>query len=303
MIKISSIKSVLNNENINYKFYGDDNIIINTYSVPSQIKNNSIIWVKDYTKINNYDFKSYDNVLVFTSSIENVDIHKGNFLIANNSKELYFHIINHFFTEKKPKNYMGNNSTVETNLIGKNFYIGHNCYISSKVSIGDNVVIKNNVVIEGNVKIGDNSLIHSGTIIGSDGYGYYKNQMGENIKVPHLGGVVIGKNVEIGSNTCIDRGTLGDTIIEDNVKIDNLCHIAHNVHLETNVSVVALSMIAGSVVLKENVYIAPSTSIMNQVTVGQNTIVGLGSVVIKDLDENLVVAGVPAKVIRKLSEE
>lgn len=303
MIKISCIKSALNDANIKYKFYGNDNLVFNTYSLPNNIKNNSIIWIKDNSKIPNHDFKSYDNVLVVTSSIDNLEVDNGNFLIADNSKELFFYIINKFFAEKDQKNYIGNSSTVEARQIGKDVYIGHNCYIGQKVLIGDNVVIKNNVVIEGNVKIGDNSIISSGVVIGSDGYGYYKNEKGQNIKVPHLGGVIIGKNVEVGSNTCIDRGTLGDTIIEDNVKIDNLCHVAHNVHIEKNANVIALSMIAGSVVLKENSYIAPSASVMNQLTIGKNSIVGLGAVVVKNVEDNVVVAGVPAKVIRKLGGE
>ena len=299
MIKINRIIEFLRDSGINHNYVGDGNLIINSYSVPDNIKTNSMLWLKNIKKLEGLDLANYENILIVTSPIDNNGKVQGNFLFSNNSKELFFSIINHFFTEQKEKAYIGANSIIETSCIGKDVYIGHNCYIGSKAKIGDNVIIKNNVVIEGHVDIGNNTEIYSGAIIGSDGYGYYQNEKGINVKVPHLGGVIIGKDVEIGANTCIDRGTLGDTIIGDNVKIDNLCHIAHNVVIEDNVSVIALSMIAGSVVLKENSYIAPSASIMNQLTIGKNSIVGLGAVVVKEVDDNVVVAGVPAKVIRK----
>lgn len=303
MIKLNEIIEFLRDNGINYYYSGNENLAINTYSTPENIKDDSILWLKDTKKLVSLNLENNKNILIVTSSIDNNTITKGNFLVANNSKELFFSIINQFFAEQRQKSYIGRSSTIETSQIGKDVYIGHNCYISSKVSIGDNVVIKNNVVIEGDVKVGNNSTISSGAVIGSDGYGYYQDKMGKNIKVPHLGGVIIGNNVEIGANTCIDRGTLGNTIIGENVKIDNLCHIAHNVIIEDNVSVIALSMIAGSVNLKENSYIAPSASVMNQLTIGENSIVGLGAVVVKNVEDNVVVAGVPAKIIRKIGDK
>ncbi len=303
MIDIRGIREFLKSYSVRHDYIGNNSINIKTYSLPDNIKNNSILWIKDPKRVKNYNLSQYEDVLIVTSSIDELSIIDGNFLISDNSKELFFSILNHFFSEERKKNFIGSSSTVQTDRIGKNVYIGHNCYISPKVIIKENVFINNNVVIEGDVIIGKDTIIYSGVVIGADGYGYYQNDKGENIKVPHLGGVIIGNSVEIGANTCIDRGTLGDTIIEDNVKIDNLCHIAHNVHIEKNANVIALSMIAGSVVLKENSYIAPSASVMNQLTIGKNSIVGLGAVVVKNVEDNVVVAGVPAKVIRKLGDE
>ena len=116
-------------------------------------------------------------------------------------------------------------------------------------------------------------------------------------KVPHWW-CKIGKNVEIGANTCIDRGTIDDTIIGNNVKIDNLCHIAHNVRLEDNVLVIALSLLGGSCIIKKDAYIAPCAAVMNQITIGENSLIGMGAVVTKNVEPNKVVAGVPAKVLR-----
>jgi UDP-3-O-[3-hydroxymyristoyl] glucosamine N-acyltransferase len=204
-----------------------------------------------------------------------------------------------FFKSEQYNSFISPNSVIETIDFGKNVYIGHNCYIDKNVSIGDNVVIKNNVTIEGKVKIGNNTTIFSGVVIGSDGFGYYQDNNGINTKVSHYGGVIIGDNVEIGANTCIDRGTLDDTIIENNVKIDNLCHIAHNVIIRENSLVIALSMLGGSSVLERNSYVAPGVMVMNQLTVGENSLVGMGAVVIKNVEKNKIVAGVPAKVIKE----
>ena len=102
------------------------------------------------------------------------------------------------------------------------------------VFIGHNVVVKSGTVIHSNasvydsVEIGHDCIIHSGVVLGSDGLGFAKDN-GAWVKIQHLGKVVIGNNVELGSNTTIDRGSVGDTILDDNVKIDNLVHLAHNV--------------------------------------------------------------------------
>lgn len=163
-------------------------------------------------------------------------------------------------------------------------------------------MIGNHVQMEGSVTIGDNCVISSEVVIGSTGFGYYRDLNGNNAVVPHIGGVRIGNNVDIGANTCIDRGTIDNTEIGDYTKIDNLCHIGHNVKIGKNVFVIALSMIGGSAVLEDEVYVAPGAKIMNQIHVGNNAFVGMGTVVIKDVEKNDVVVGNPAKVIRKRKE-
>jgi UDP-3-O-[3-hydroxymyristoyl] glucosamine N-acyltransferase LpxD len=303
MIKIKSILEFLERQNIKFHYCGIENLEIDKFSSLDNTVSRSITWIKDVEKKSNLDHlkkNGVEDLLVVCNEFETSEYQNINYIFCSNPKEVYFTILNHVFNKEIVKNFISPKSVVETSNIGKDVYIGHNCYIGPDVSIGDNVRIKNNISIEGKVEIGDNSIISSGGIIGSDGYGYFQNEEGINIKVPHFGGVLIGKNVEIGANTCIDRGTLGDTIIGDNVKIDNLVHIAHNVVIEENVSVIALSMVAGSVLLKKNSYIAPSTSIRNQLTIGENSMVGLGAVVVKDVEDNVVVAGVPAKTIKKM---
>lgn len=300
-ININEVLDYLKSENIYHKYEGEVNLSIGGFCSLNKLKDNCITWIKDINRIKEQNFIGYKSLLIVANETgnENNGIENKNFIYCNNPKEVFFSILNQFFKQQEYKEFISPKSIVETKDIGENVYIGHNCFIDNNVSIGSNVVIENNVSIEGRVIVGNNTIIHSGSVIGTDGFGYFQNEEGLNIKVPHYGGVIIGNSVEIGANTCIDRGTLDDTEIGDNVKIDNLCHIAHNVIIKNNCSVIALSMLAGSVVLGNNAYIAPGAMIMNQLKIGENSLVGLGAVVVKDVKDNVVVAGVPAKTIRE----
>ncbi len=305
-IELKSIFDYLEKANLKYKYYGKTDILINRYSSLNNIKDKSITWVKNQLYYKKELLVGLEDVLLVVNSDVEVKVPHNEdlgFIICDNPKKVFFSILNEFFKQQDYKSYISPNSVVETKLVGKNVYIGHNSYIGKDVKIGNNVVIKNNVSIEGKVEIGDNTILHSGVVIGTDGYGYYQNNEGKNMKVPHYGGVVIGNDVEIGANTCIERGTLDDTMVGNNVKIDNLCHIAHNVIIKDNCSIIALSMLGGSVVLNKNSYIAPGAIIKNQLIVEEDSLVGMGAVVIKNVEKNMVVAGVPAKIIRENNQE
>ncbi len=297
-ISIKDILSYLEKSDFEYKFLGNENLIINKYSALSNVKNNSVTWIKDAKRYNKSIFDDVKNILVVSNEIENFVLSSKNlsFIFCKNPKEVFFSILKNFFEQEKYEDYIGVNSIVETKLIGNKIYIGHNCFIGKDVIISDNVIIKNNVSIEGRVVIGENSIIHSGVVIGSDGFGYFQNSEGRNIKVPHYGGVIIGKDVEIGANTCINKGTLEDTIIGDNVKIDSFCHIAHNVVVNENTVIVGKASIAGSTIIGKNSWIGPHSVISNGLTVGDGCHIGLGSVVLSNLEDNVKVFGNPARI-------
>ena len=191
----------------------------------------------------------------------------------------------------------------KTAIIGNNCKIPDDVYIGSNVSIGENVeigsgtIIYSGVNIYNNVKIGKFCIINSGTVIGADGFGYERDENGEITKFPHYGGVEIKDNVEIGANTCIDRGTLGNTIIESSVKIDNLCHIAHNVKIGKNTFIIAHSQIGGSTMIGENCWIAPGVSVLNGIKIGNNVTVGMETLILKNLEDGTVLGakGFPGK--------
>jgi len=182
--------------------------------------------------------------------------------------------------------------------LGENIYIGPYSVIEDGVIIGHDTKIGNNVHVYENVRIGANVLIDSGCVIGAEGFGFERDERGILEKFPHIGNVVIEDDVDIGANTCIDRGTLAETIIGEGTKIDNLVHIAHNVIIGKNCVIVCLSCIAGSVKIGDNSWIAPLAAIKNGLKIGSNALVGIGAVVLKDVPDNDVVAGVPAKSIK-----
>jgi len=160
--------------------------------------------------------------------------------------------------------------------------------IHPSVKIGSNTIIHKGTIIEDDVVIGDNCTI------GADGFGYEEGEL-----INHIGNVVIKSGVHIGNNTCIDKAVLGSTIIGNNVKIDNLVHIAHGVVIGERSLIIAGSVLCGSVRIGSDCWIAPNSSVHQSVVIGDNVTVGLGSVVLKDIESNCTVAGVPAKKINK----
>lgn len=147
---------------------------------------------------------------------------------------------------------------------------------------------------------GNNVVIGEYCSIGQDGYQYILDpDTNKLIKFPHFGNIILEDDVEIGNNVCIARGVLSNTILRKGVKVDNLVHIAHNVEIGENTQVIANAMIAGSVKIGKNCWISPSSSIKNQLTIGDNVLIGLGAVVIKDVESNSVMIGNPAKLLRK----
>ncbi len=146
-----------------------------------------------------------------------------------------------------------------------------------------------------NTVIGSGLLIGRNCTIGGPGFGFVLEPDGSRWRVPHIGRVIIEDDVQIGSNTCIDRGCLGDTIIREGARIDNLVHIAHNVEIGRNAVVVANAMIAGSAKIGDGAWIAPGAHVRNGVTVGENAVVGMMANVVKDVAPGVTVMGNPAR--------
>ena len=164
--------------------------------------------------------------------------------------------------------------------------------IGDRAAIGDNTLLHPNVAIYHSVAIGKNCIIHSGTVIGSDGFGFAPIRGGWQ-KIHQLGAVVIGDNVEIGSNTSIDRGALGNTVIGDNVIIDNLVHIAHNVKIGKGSAIAGCVGIAGSATLGEGCTVAGAVAINGHITIANNSHFHGGTIVTKGNTEPGVFASAP----------
>lgn len=220
---------------------------------------------------------------------------------VTNPRAAFIQVLTHFFAPQKsfgtihPSAFI--DDTVEIDLsqveIGPNVVIENGCKIGKSVSIGANTVIKSGTIV------GDECAIGSNNTIGGVGFGYELNESNEYVLMPHIGNVVLNKGVEVGNNVCIDRAVMGSTSIGDNVKIDNLVHVAHGVQIGKNSLIIAHAMIAGSVTIGENVWVAPSSSIRQKLTIADNSVVGMGSVVVRNVDPNTTVAGNPAKLFEK----
>ena len=216
------------------------------------------------------------------------------YVISDNPRLDFAKAISYFFQVSNEAGIAKTAVLGENLQIGEKVSIGEYTVIGNNVSIGNGSVIRNHVIISDNTIVGSNCLIKSNTVIGEEGFGFERDNDQVPIRLPHVGRVVIGDNVEIGALNTIARGTLDDTYIGDNVKIDDHVHVAHNVHIEKNTIVTACSEISGSVRIGANGWLAPNCSIMNGITLGENVFVGLGAVVTKSVESNSVVFGNPA---------
>ncbi|GAB4161486.1 MAG: UDP-3-O-(3-hydroxymyristoyl)glucosamine N-acyltransferase [Planctomycetota bacterium] len=151
-------------------------------------------------------------------------------------------------------------------------------------SIGSGCTLHPRVVIYPGVRIGDRVTVHAGSVLGSDGFGY-ANESGTWLKVPQLGGCVIGDDVEIGANCTIDRGALGDTTIGRGCKIDNLCHIAHNVSIGEHTAMAAGCMIAGSARIGARVTCGGHVVMAGHIAIADDVRIGGNSAAIRDVEE------------------
>jgi len=292
------IKDILSKIEYNEYIGKKEQIITSFIAIDVNNKNSDIIcWVND-KNIDVIPKLKTGTIVVSKASKEKLNNINCNFILVDNPRSTFREILNHFFVEKQIPSIAQSAKIDKSVIIGKNVYIGENVVIDKNCKIGDNCIIKHNTVITSDTIIHNNVLLGSNNTIGGIGFGYEKDKNGNFQVIPHLGNVILKENVEIGNNTCIDRAVLGSTILEENVKVDNLVHIAHGVKIKRNSVVIANSMVAGSVVIGENSWIAPSAAILNQKTIGNNSLVGLGAVVVKDVGDNEIVAGNPAKFIK-----
>ena len=182
--------------------------------------------------------------------------------------------------------------------IGEDVRIGANCVIAATAVIGDRTVLHHGVIVGPGVEIGGDCIIRSNCVIGEEGFGVEELPNDRTFRIPHIGGVRIGNHVNIGNLNSISAGTLGPTIIEDHVQIDNLVNIAHNAFVGAGSLIMPCVMMAGSARVGRRSYIGCNASITNGVSLGDDCQVGLGAVVIRNFGDNLVLAGNPARILR-----
>lgn len=224
-------------------------------------------------------------------------LYRGNKIISANPYLAYAKLSAAFATRTKQQPGIHPSATVADDAhIGVGVSVGANCVIASGATIGDNseiypgcfigenthigpgALLYANVSIYHDVHIGKQVIIHSGAVIGSDGFGFAPAQ-GKWVKIHQLGGVLIGDHVEIGANSAIDRGALENTVIEDNVIIDNLVHIAHNCKIGAGTAIAACVGIAGSTTIGKNCTFAGKVGVTGHIEIADNTHFQGGTVV------------------------
>ena len=178
-------------------------------------------------------------------------------------------------------------------------YIGHFAVLEEGVQIGENTVVGHHCTLHAGTLVGNQVSIGANTVLGSVGFGLEEDESGEWVRIPHIGRVVVEDQVEIGASTVIARGTIFETRIGRNTKIDDQVFIAHNAQVGENCTIIAQAEVSGSVVIGRDTWIGPAATIIQQVEIGSNSLVGIGAVVTKNVPSNVVVAGNPARVIRE----
>ena len=157
--------------------------------------------------------------------------------------------------------------------IGKGTHIFPQVYVGPRVKVGRNCILYPGVRIYHDCVIGDNCILHAGAVIGADGFGFAPQEDGSYRKIEQLGNVVVEDNVEIGANAAIDRSTMGSTVIHKGVKIDNLCHIAHNVEVGENTVMAAMTGVAGSSKIGRHCMFGGQSGVNGHITIADNTTV------------------------------
>ena len=299
-------------ELINGVVEGDNNSTINKLSKIENGDNNSLSFLGN-PKYNEYLYKSTASIVIVNKSLELREPVKPTLIRVEDANLAFSTLLEHFNNQQVSKQGIDNESSISSNVkIGKNIYFGKYSIAENNVLIGNNVKIHSHVHISENVEIGDNCvvypgvklyrntvigkncIIHSGTVIGSDGFGFNKDDKGNNLKVIHNGNVVIEDNVEIGSNCSIDRATLGSTILKSGVKIDNLVQIAHNVVVGNNTCIAAQVGIAGSTIIGDDCLIGGQVGISGHLKIGDRVQMQAKSGVLKNIEDDSVIMGYPA---------
>jgi UDP-3-O-[3-hydroxymyristoyl] glucosamine N-acyltransferase len=188
--------------------------------------------------------------------------------------------------------------------IGAGTQIGAFCFVGAKSRIGERCLLYPRVTLYAAARLGSRVILHSGVVIGSDGFGYVPGE-GRQWKFPQVGGVEIGDDVEIGSNTTVDRGSLGTTRIESGAKLDNLVQVGHNVRIGENTVIAAMVGISGSTSVGRDVVMAGQVGIADHCTIGDRAVLAARTAVLtgKNVPAGQMVWGIPSRPYEKVREQ
>ena len=286
-MKLSSLAERLTGENITIS--GDLDRKISRISPPENADRESlcVIW----------DKKALENLspdIPIVAPLEFFDPSRTGIICANPRALLPKLLAVFSQSQPKPKG-IHPSAVIEPGAkVSPDAFIGACAFVGEGCSVGEGTIIEANVTLLANVHVGKNCLIHSGSVLGADGFGFERTAEGL-VKIPQTGGVTLDDDVEIGACTTIDRGTMSDTLIGSGTKIDNHVQIGHNVQIGRNCIICSMTGIAGSSVLEDNVTVSVQVGITDHVRIGEGTIIAARTGVTNDIPAGSLVSGFPAR--------
>ncbi|MFH4594517.1 UDP-3-O-(3-hydroxymyristoyl)glucosamine N-acyltransferase [Vibrio alginolyticus] len=297
------------------ELFGDESLVVSRVAPMDKAQEGDVTFLSNpkYAK-----HLSECQATVVMVKAEHKDQCVGNALVVSDPYVAFARVVQAMDTTPKPADdiapsaviaadvKMGENVTIGANVVietgvelGDNVSVGAGCFIGKNAKLGNNTKLWANVTIYHEVSLGDDCLVQSGTVIGSDGFGY-ANDKGEWIKIPQLGSVRIGNRVEIGACTTIDRGALEDTIIEDNVILDNQLQIAHNVQIGYGTVMPGGTIVAGSTKIGKYCQIGGASVLNGHITIADGVaITGMGMVMRSIEEKGLYSSGIPLQTNRE----
>lgn len=296
-MKIYELLEILEQNQYPFDFYGNKEDEVNGFSDPKSYINGSAVWIGHETDLNFDVIQEKKNIqLLFVKPNEiNVAEYK-NVVVTDIPKICFMKIVVALYPIPEEAHIENDVIKGENVNIGCS-YVGHRVIIGDNVTIGDHCRICSDAYIGKNTQVGNNVVIGEKCVIGGEtnGSSFYDVD-GEMYMMPNLGGVVIDDDVQIGAGTIICKGTFANTVIGKRCEINAGCTIGHNCVIDEKTLILGTSTIHGNVsVGKESRII--SSVIKNRIKIGKNTVVGIGSVVIKDIEDGKECFGNPARVI------
>lgn len=303
----AQIASILDGEVV-----GNPDSIVSRLSKIEEATEGSLTFLAN-PKYLNYIYSTQATVTIVNATFEPENHLTTTLIKVEDAYSSFSKLLEYYNQVKLMKSGIEQPSVISENVTyGENLYLGSFCYIGKNVNIGNNVKIYPNTFIGDNVIIGDNTIlfagvrvysesvigaycsIHSGAIIGSDGFGFSPNPDRTFTKIPQIGNVILEDNVDVGSCTTIDRATMGSTIIRKGVKLDNQIQIAHNVEIGENTVIAAQTGVAGSAKIGSNCMIGGQVGIAGHITIGNNVRIQAQSGVGKSIKDGEVLQGSPS---------
>ena len=253
-------------------------IIVNRDFTPEQELNSTLIKVDDA-------YKAFSQLLAYYNQVKNNKKGIENPVFVSDSAVYGSDV------------YLGAFAYIGANVVlGENVKIYPNVYIGDNVTIGSNTIVFAGAKIYSETQIGKDCVIHSGVIIGADGFGFTPDENGEFTKVPQTGNVVLEDNVDVGAGTTIDRATLGSTVLRRGVKLDNQIQIAHNVEIGEHTVIAAQTGIAGSTKIGRHCMIGGQVGIVGHIVIGDRVRIQAQSGISRNIKDDEVLQGSPAMV-------